>query len=713
MQEQYFTTAKCKYFFIYTQCFFIPLLKPKYTEVFMKNILLLAYCVMIAFSSCNPPASQKVSGIDLNNLDPTANPVDDFYQYACGGWMKQHPLRAEYARYGSFDKLAEENVIQVNDLVQELAKQHNEAGSVADKIATLYNVGMDSLSLNRQGAEPIRPLLEEVAALTDRAAIAKLIPVLHKKGIYPFFGLFAEADFTNSKVDIAWIFQSGLGMTERDYYLDADERSKEIREKYHVLLANMFRLSGYDKLIGTTPEDLAKIVMTIETDLAKAFMSRHDLRDPYKMFNKREVGELTTIAPEFDFKTYFNTMGLSELKTLNVGQPDYIKVAGNVLAKSRIEDIKAYLAWNIIHEAASYLSDDFVNENFDFYGRVLSGMEELQPRWKRVIANVNGTLGEAVGQMYVSKYFPADSKERMINLVKNLQTSLGERIQSADWMDEQTKEKAMEKLHSFHVKIGYPDKWRDYSNLDIQNDSYFANILRSNEFEMDYMLNKIDKPKDVDEWGMTPQTVNAYYNPTTNEICFPAAILQPPFFFANADDAVNYGAIGVVIGHEMTHGFDDQGRQYDKEGNLSDWWQATDAENFKTRAQVLVDFFNGIEVAPGVTADGKYTLGENIADNGGVQISFQAMQAAKSNGEITDIMDDFTPEQRFFLAYATVWAGNIRDEEILRLTKEDSHSLARWRVNGTLPHIQAFLEAFHVESGHKMYLPADQQASIW
>ncbi len=679
----------------------------------MKKTLLFTACLMTALSACNNKPA-KVSGVELSNLDTTVGPATDFYQYACGGWMANNPLKPEYARYGAFDKLREENNLQVNALVQDLAKQTNATGSVADKIATLYNVGMDSVTLNQQGAAPIQPMLQKIAALNKPADMATEILALHKQGIHPFFALFAEADFSDSKTDIAWLYQNGLGMGQRDYYLDKDARSEEIRTKYVAMLTNMFRLSGYDVMVNAKPEELAKNVMAFETRMATAFMNKLDERDPHKMFNKKEVTELATIAPNFDFKAYFDGMGLPQLKSLNVAQPDYIKAFSEMMATAKPEDIKAYLAWNIIHDASSYLSDNFVNENFDFYGRIMTGSQELRPRWKRVIGVVNGSLGEAVGQIYVEKYFPAESKERMVHLVKNLQTALGERIQAASWMDAQTKTKAMEKLNTFHVKIGYPDKWRDYSALEIKTDSYWANVVRSNEFDVQYSLNKIDKPKDVDEWGMTPQTVNAYYNPTTNEICFPAAILQPPFFRAGADDAVNYGAIGVVIGHEMTHGFDDQGRQYDKDGNLKDWWQTADAENFKQRSQVLVDWFNNIEVAPGMKANGEYTLGENIADNGGIQISLQAMQKALTAGEINkDKMDGFTPEQRFFLAYAGVWAGNIRPQEIERLTKQDVHSLGKWRVDATLPHIETFIKAFDVKPGDAMYLAPEQQASIW
>ncbi len=677
----------------------------------MKRLIYFTAGIML-MTACN--SNPKVSGLDLTDLDTTANPADDFYQYACGGWMAKYPLQPEYSRFGSFDKLGEDNVKQVNDLITELAAKQNEAGSVADKIATLYNVGMDSVTLNQQGAEPIKALLQEIAALNGKPAFQAQITKMHKQGIHPFFGVFSEADFTNSSMNIAWLYQTGLSLGDRDYYLEQDARSITIREEYVKMLTNMFRLSGYDQMAGLQAEALAANVLAMETTLANGFMNRLDLRDPYKTFNKKEVAALDTIIPEFDFAAYFAALDLKDLTSLNVAQPEYIKTVNNVLKTAKPEDVKAYLAWNLIRSSYAYLSDDFVNAGFDFYGKVLSGRQELQPRWKRVVNTVNGTLGEAVGQIYVAKYFSPKAKENMLQLVSNLQTALGERIQAASWMDTITKAKAMDKLHSFRVKIGYPDKWRDYAPLEVKTDSYLANILRSNEFDVAYDLAKIDKPKDVTEWGMTPQTVNAYYNPTTNEICFPAGILQPPFYYADADNAVNYGAIGVVIGHEMTHGFDDQGRQYDQDGNLKDWWQPADAENFTQRAKVLVNFFNNIEVAPGVKADGEFTLGENIADNGGLQISFQALQSAMAKGEVSkDKMDSFSPEQRFFLAYARVWAGNIRDEEVLRRTKTDPHSLGKWRVNATLPHIESFIKAFNVAPGNGMYLPEDQQAHIW
>lgn len=678
---------------------------------------LIAVMALGLFAACNngSKAPELTSGIDKSNMDTTANPADNFYQYACGGWMEKNPLTDEYSRYGSFDKLAEDNREQLKSLIEEIAANKHEANSIPDKIATLYNMGMDSTTLNNQGAQPIEGMLKNIAALATTDDLQKEMTNLHINGINPFFGLFAEADYSDSKMTIAWLWQTGIAMGDRDYYLKDDDHNKELRAKYTEMIANMFTLSGYDKMANKSAEELAQMVMYVETRLAKASYDKEALRDPYKTFHKMTIEETDALAKDMKFAEYFKAIGLPEMKSLNVGQPEYITEANEIL-KGDVEKVKAYFAWNVINTAAGYLSDDFVKESFKFYGTALSGKEEMRPRWKRVTGTVDGALGEAVGQMYVEKYFPKEAKDRMLTLVDNLKTAFGERIQAAAWMNDTTKQKAFEKLGTILVKVGYPDKWRDYSGLEIKGDSYFANILRSNQFDIAYMINKIDKPTDKTEWLMTPQTVNAYYNPTTNEICFPAGILQPPFFDMNADDAVNYGAIGVVIGHEMTHGFDDQGRQYDKDGNLKDWWTAGDAENFTNNAQVLVDWFNAIKVSdnPETYANGKFTLGENIADNGGLQISYQAMQNAIAKGQVNgEEMDGFSAAQRFFIAYAGVWAGNIREQEILRLTAIDPHSLGRLRVNATLPHIAAFIQAFDVKEGDSMYLAPEKQVVLW
>ncbi len=671
---------------------------------------------LFAATSCNKAGTELSSGIDLNNLDTTANPVDNFYQYACGGWLKAHPLDAEHSRYGAFDALAETNQEQLRTLIDSLSASQNEAGSIADKIATFYNIGMDSVTLQQQGAEPIKPYMEEIATLKGREALQQEMTRLHNIGIFPFFALFNEADAQDAKQCIAWIYQTGIGMGDRDYYLGKDSRSAQLREGYVKLMTQEFALAGYDKIAGLPADKLAKMVMGLETRLAKAQYDKVTNRDPFKTYNKKSLDEAETLAKAVNFKKYFAEMGLPKLTSFNMCQPEYIQEVAKVLATENEATVKAYYAWNVINTAAGYLSDDFVNANFEFYGRQMSGTEQLRPRWKRVTNTVDGAMGEALGKLYVEKYFPADAKHRMVEMVNNLKEAFAQRIHEATWMCDATKKRAIEKLSTIMVKVGYPDKWRDYSGLEIKNDSYFANVIRSNQFDIAYMVSKIDKPVDKTEWGMTPQTVNAYYNPTTNEICFPAGILQKPFFDMNADDAFNYGAIGVVIGHEMTHGFDDQGRHYDKDGNLNDWWEDEDTARFQQNAQVLVDWFNKVKVSddPETYANGKLTLGENIADNGGLHISYQALQNAIAKRQVNEKkMDGFTPAQRFFLAYAGVWASNIREEAKLQLTASDVHSLAENRVNATLPHVTEFLEAFGIQPGCAMYLAPECRAQLW
>ncbi|WP_455592017.1 M13 family metallopeptidase [Bacteroides sp.] len=673
-----------------------------------KYLPILAICFMT--TGCNSSKKAELtSGIDLANLDTTALPGTSFYQYACGGWMENHPLTDEYSRFGSFDLLAENNRKQLRGLIEELAAEKHEAGSVAQKVGELYNIAMDSVKLNKDGVAPIKPELDKIAAIKDKAEIYPMIAEMQKNGMYPYFIIYVGADDMNSSSNMVQTFQGGLGMGERDYYLENDEQTKEIRAKYQEHVAKMFQLAGYDE---ATAQKAVKAVMDIENRLAKSARSQVELRDPHANYNKKAMDELKKEYAPFNWDVFFATAGLNNLTEVNIGQPDAIKEVSTIIDTAPLEDQIFYLQWNLINTAAGYLSDDFVAQDFDFYGKTMSGKKEMKPRWKRAVTTVDDALGEAVGQMYVEKYFPAEAKERMVALVKNLQTSLGERIKNLSWMSETTKGKALEKLAAFHVKIGYPDKWKDYSSLDIKDDSYWANIERANQWSYAEMIGKYGKPVDKDEWHMTPQTVNAYYNPTTNEICFPAGILQYPFFDMNADDAFNYGAIGVVIGHEMTHGFDDQGRQYDKDGNLKDWWTEEDAKNFEARAAVMANFFDSIQVAPGVYANGKFTLGENIADHGGLQVSYQAFKNATANAPLKD-ENGFTPEQRFFLSYANVWAGNIRPEEILRLTKIDPHSLGKWRVDGALPQIGTWYEAFNITEKDPMYLPVDKRVSIW
>ena len=674
-----------------------------------KYLPILAVCLMT--TGCNSKKEAVLtSGIDLANLDTMAMPGTSFYQYACGGWVAAHPLTDEYSRFGTFDMLRENSREQLKTLIAELAaKKDNAPGSAAQKVGDLYNIAMDSVKLNQEGVAPIKAELEAIDALQDKGEIYTYIAEIQKKGINPYFSLYIGADDMNSSMNLVQTYQGGIGMGQRDYYLENDEQTKNIRDKYQEHIAKMFQLAGYDEAAA---QKAVKAVMNIETRLAKSARSQVELRDPHANYNKMDMETLKKNFPTFAWDVYFTTSGLNDLKEVNVGQPAAMKEVADVINTVSLDEQKLYLQWNLINSAASYLSDDFVAQDFDFYGKTMSGKKEMQPRWKRAVSTVDGALGEVVGQMYVEKYFPAAAKERMVKLVKNLQTALGERLDAQEWMSDSTKIRAHEKLAAFHVKVGYPDKWKDYSKLEIKNDSYWANVCRASEWGFNDMYSRIGKPVDKDEWLMTPQTVNAYYNPSTNEICFPAAILQPPFFNMEADDAANYGAIGVVIGHEMTHGFDDQGRQFDKDGNLTDWWAPGDADRFKERAQVMVDFFNKIEVLPGLQANGELTLGENLADHGGLNVAYLAFQNATKDAPL-GVVDGFTPEQRFFLAYATLWAGNIRDEQIRVYTKSDPHSLGKWRVNGALPHIQAWYDAFHITPSDPLYVAPENRVNVW
>ncbi|MGN0052502.1 MAG: M13 family metallopeptidase [Bacteroides sp.] len=668
-----------------------------------------ALCLMAASCNSGKQPADLNAGILLANLDTTAQAGADFYQFACGGWMKNNPLPAEYSRFGSFDQLAENNRKQIQTLIEQLSAQQHEAGSVAQKVGDLYRIAMDSVKLNSDGVAPIREELAQIAALKEKGELYTLLGDLQRRGIYAYLALYVGADDKNSSMNAVQTYQNGLSMGERDYYLENDEATVKIREAFRAHVQKMFALAGFSEAEALQGMET---VMEVETRLAKAFRSRTELRDPQANYNKMTMDELKSNYPTFGWDAFLTALNLKEVKEVIVGQPASLQAAAEILDTLPLDRQARYLQWKLINASASYLSDALALQDFDFYGRTMRGTLQILPRWKRAVGTVSSALGEAVGQMYVEKYFPAAAKERMTTLVKNLQTSLGERINALAWMSDETKVKAQEKLAAFRVKIGYPDTWKDYSALEVKDDSYWANIERANIWEHDVMTAKAGQPVDPNEWLMTPQTVNAYYNPTTNEICFPAGILQYPFFDMNADDAFNYGAIGVVIGHEMTHGFDDQGRQYDKNGNLQDWWTAEDATKFEERANVMVAFFDSIEVAPGVHANGRMTLGENIADHGGLQISYQAFKHATAAAPLSD-KDGFTPDQRFFLAYAGVWAGNIRPEEVLSRTKSDVHSLGCWRVNGALPHINAWYDAFQVTESDPMYLPVEKRVSIW
>ena len=667
---------------------------------------------IVALASCNTPQKEvvKIAAINPANMDTTVAAGTDFYEYACGGWIKNNPLKPEYARFGTFDQLLENNQEQLRVLIEELSATPHEAGSVAGKIGALYAMGLDSTKLNADGVAPIKEELAAINALATKSDVSKMVATLHKEGMAPFFALFVDADEKNSAMNIVQLYQAGIGMGDRDYYLLEDEGSAKMRDAYRAYINKLFTLAG------SSPEQAdaaVDAVMKIEKAIADISYGREDLRDSQKNYNTLAYEDFKQIESPLDWDVYFESMGLAGLKELDAKQINFYKDMNKALQNTTVDEQKYYLAFNLLSAAAPYLSDDFVDADFEFYGKVMSGKQEQQPRWKRSLNTVNGALGEAVGEMYVEKYFPASSKEKMLTLVGNLQTALSERINGLEWMSDTTKAKAQEKLAAFTVKIGYPDKWRDYSGLEIKDDSYWANVRRSNIFDMAYQLADVDKPVDKSRWHMNPQTVNAYYNPTTNEICFPAAILQPPFFNPDADDAVNYGAIGVVIGHEMTHGFDDQGRNYDKDGNLIDWWTAEDAVRFKERADKLVDQYDQIIVIDTLHANGRFTLGENIADHGGLLVAHQAYLNSLKGKETPAPIDGFTNEQRFFLGYATLWGQNIRPEEIRRRTKIDPHSLGKWRVNAALRNIAPFYAAFDIKEGDPMFMAPADRVVIW
>ncbi len=662
----------------------------------------------IVMTSCHQKPVFNDEGF-ADYIDDSVSPSHDFYTFANGNWQKQHPLPAEYARYGSFDALGDSVQHQLNQLVSKLEQQTFEEGTNARKLSDLYHLSMDTVRLNREGTQPVQDDLARLSQFKKRSEVYETLAWLNRMGIWPFFGLYVGADEMNSTMNVVNFYQGGYDMGERDYYIKDDEHNRQLREAYSQYVSRMFELFGFS---AKEAKAASTQIMKVETRLAKAAYSNEDLRNPILNYNKMSLDEFCRLTPSFDWKAYMSALGV-QTEELVVGQVPFAKEMAKAVAETDMESLRHYLQWNLINGCTSCLSEEIAEASFGFYGKVLAGKEEMKPRWKRSIDMLDGAMGEALGEMYAAEYFPAESKRRMMELVSNLQSSLGERIANLEWMSDETKAKAQEKLAAFTVKIGYPDKWKDYSSLDIDpNLSYYENDKRISRFYFDDQMSRIGQPVDRSEWLMTPQTVNAYYNPTTNEICFPAGILQPPFFFAQGDDAINYGAIGVVIGHEMTHGFDDQGCQYDKDGNLNNWWTENDAKKFAERTDVLRRYFDSIEVAPGVHANGSFTLGENIADHGGLQVSYNAFRKTKQFEE-ADGMEGFSPSQRFFMAYAHVWAGNIREQEVLRRTASDPHSLSYWRVNGSLPHIGAFADAFGLKEGDAMYLPESERVSIW
>lgn len=674
----------------------------------MKKKTLLAAMMLATLSA---GAQNLSSGIDKANMDLSVKPGTDFYRYAAGGWLKKNPLDAEHTSNGAFTDLYEQNQKRIQGLILEYATHPQPKGTLGQKIGSLYNLMMDSVRLNREGYAPLKPTLARIAAIKNVREYQIVTSQLDRRGDNTMmFGIGVGADMRNASMNIVSIEQGGIGLGTRDYYLNDDAQTVKIREAYKAFMKKMFEMVGDDP---ATAEKKMQAVMTIETRIAKASYDKVTLRNINKNYHKMSYTQLVSDYPGIDWGNVFLQNGFPMFNEVDLGQPEPIHEVEKILGDTPLDDLKAYAEAKVISGAASHLSDAFRAEAFKF-SSVMSGAQKDRPRWKRAVSGTSGVFGEAIGKLYVEKYFPESSKQRMIELVKNLQVALGQRIAEASWMSAETKAKAQDKLENFIVKIGYPDKWKDYSGLQIDDSlSLYENLQNVSEFmTMDYINRKVNKPVDKTEWGMTPQTVNAYYNPTTNEICFPAAILQPPFFDANADDAVNYGGIGAVIGHEMSHGFDDQGSQFDKTGNQRDWWTAQDKKNYETRTKVLVDHFGKVELIPGKKINGNLTLGENIGDNGGLNVAYRAFQNSMKKNPLKN-KDGFTPEQRFFLSWARVWAGNARPEYMEYLLNVDPHSPNEARVNAALPHIDGWYEAFNIKKGDKLFIPKKRRAQIW
>lgn len=679
----------------------------------MMNMKQFLPMLMLVAAPAQGLMAQNQSGLDMTNFDKSVRPSDDFYRYATGGWQKLHPLPAAYSRYGSFDMLQENVNKQVNSILTSLTKKKFKEGTTERKLSDFYKLAMDQDRRNKEGLAPVKPLLDEMEAAKTLDQLHDLQLKYAKIGYGVPFGSYFGADDKNVTRNILCLSQGGLTLGQKDYYLNNDKATSDIRDAYKKHLVRMFKLYGFSDAQASAK---AADVFRAETELAIASKSNTELRDPQANYNKMSLKEFEDNYPNIPLCQMAEAEGvkLDYIQEMNVGQPAFFTALNSLMALQTPDELRALMEWDVIQSSASYLTDEIRQANFDFFGKTMSGRKEEYPLWKRATNQVESAMGEALGKMYCERYFPASSKKMMEELVHNLQISLGERIDAQTWMSDSTKKNAHEKLDKFYVKIGYPNKWTDYSKLTIDpSKSYYDNVLATREFAVDKMIaDKAGKPVDRDEWFMTPQTVNAYYNPTTNEICFPAGILQRPFFDPKADAAFNYGAIGVVIGHEMTHGFDDQGRQYDANGNLHDWWTAADAKGFEKRAKLYSDFFDSIEVLPGLHANGKFTLGENLADHGGLQVAFNAYKHATANKPLKTI-DGLTPDQRFFIAYAGVWGQNITDQEIRNRVKRDPHSLGEWRVNGALPHIDAWYKAFDVKKGDKMYLPENQRLELW
>jgi putative endopeptidase len=652
------------------------------------------------------------NGFDLSNLDRSARPCDDFYRFAVGGWVKNNPVPAAYSTWGSFAILADHNREVLHGILEEAAKRGTAAkpGSEEQKIGDFYASCMDEEGIEKAGLAPIQPQLDRIAKISSLTEIQREVARLQRSGVGAMFRFSSGLDFKDSTQQIAIAVQGGLGLPDRDYYLKTDEKSATLKEQYAAHVAKMF------ELLGDAPEAAsahAKTVLAIETSLAGASMNRIERRDPDKTYHKLSAEELQALTPHFSWTAFFADAGSPGIRTVNVGQPDFFKALDEALIATPVEDWKTYLRWHLIHSNAASLSSKFEEEDFNYFRKTLTGVKEMQPRWKRCVQSTDRLLGEALGQVYVAKAFPPEAKARALQMVNNLRAALRDDLSTLDWMSPATRQQAIAKLDAFDLKIGYPTRWRSYAKLTVSRGPYVLNYQNAEAVEFQRQLDKIGKPVDRTEWGMTPPTVNAYYNSTRNEIVFPAGILQPPFYDPSRDEAMNYGGIGAVIGHEMTHGFDDQGSKFDAQGNLRNWWTPEDLENFKARGECIVKQFDGFEVEPGIHEKGQLVEGESIADFGGLTIALRAFEKSLEGKPRPAAIDGFTPEQRFFLAWAEVWHTNVRPENARLLVNTDSHPLGQFRVIAPLSNMPEFHRAFGCKEGDGMIRPAEVRCRIW
>ncbi len=684
---------------------------------FFRLFILVAASALFSCNNANDKTSKSTKSdsdvtpaLNLSYIDSTVNPGDDFYQFANGGWLKTTKIPDDKTRWSEFGVLGEKNNERILSIINEISKDSNvKKGSNTYKIKEFYNTGMDTAKIDKLGVAPLAELFAKIDGMNTLEDVQNVSAYLQTMYIPTFFTIYAAPDQKNSSINIANLYQGGLGLPNKEYYLSEKEQMKKLREAYVKHVAKMFTLLGDDE---ATANKNAKTVMAVETEFAKASFSMLQLRDADLNYNKMTVSELAKLSPNLDWANYFKTMGYANIESINIGQKPFVKELSSILKNTKVEDWKTVFRWDLINNMASYLSSNFEKANFEFYAKTMSGQKQMSPRWKRVLGVTSTVLGEAIGEIYVKKYFPPEAKKKMLTLVANLREALAERIAKLTWMGDSTKKEAKAKLDAFTVKVGYPDEWKDYSNLKVGTESYAANALNAMKFMYKFNMDKLGKPVDKKEWGMTPQTVNAYYSPSKNEIVFPAAILQPPFFNLHADDAVNYGGIGVVIGHEMSHGFDDQGSKYDKDGNLRNWWTKADRAKYEEQTQKLVNHFDGFVAIDSLHVNGKLTLGENIGDFGGLTISYEALKIAKK-GDLSKKIDGYTLSQRFFLSYATIWRNKIRDEALKRRIKEDVHSPGKFRVNGGVFNIPEFYEAFNIKKTDKLYRSVEQRPVIW